>query len=136
MHSRERIGELNVAFDDQGQGPAVVMLHPFPFDGRVWADNVQAVVSAGHRVITLDYPGFGDSPPPRSAVSIAQVAELVAGLMDRLAIDRAALLGLSMGGYTALAFARVFPARLNALILADTRAAADGPAALQGRADA
>ena len=135
MHGRQRIGEgeYEVAFDDQGQGPAVVMLHPFPFDGRAWQGNVEAIVDAGHRVVTLDYPGFGDSPPPRTPISISAMAGLVAELMDRLAIGHAALVGLSMGGYVALAFSRFFKQRLWGLVLADTRAAADSPAARQGR---
>lgn len=136
MHRRERVGDLEVAFDDQGHGRAVVMLHPFPFDGRAWGDNLQALIDAGHRVVTIDYPGFGDSPPPPAPVTIAGLAELVAGLLDRLGIQEVALAGLSMGGYVALAFAERWPQRLWALVLADTRASADSPTARQGRADA
>lgn len=114
----------------------MVMLHPFPFDGRAWTDNVQAIIDAGHRVITLDYPGFGDSPPAPAPLSIPELAAVVADLLDTLRIDAAALVGLSMGGYVALAFSRQFPERLWALVLADTLAAADSAAARQGRVDA
>lgn len=114
----------------------MVLFHPFPFDGRIWADNLQALIDAGFRVIAVDYPGFGDSPPPTTPVSIARFAEATADLLEKLAIDRVAVVGLSMGGYAALAFARQAPERLWALVLADTRAAADSPAARQGRADA
>ena len=136
MQRQERIGDVRIAFDDQGAGAAVVMLHPFPFDGRIWADNIQPVINAGYRVITLDYPGFGDSPAPPSILSIEQIGDLAAELFEALKIETAALVGLSMGGYVALALAHRFPARIWALVLADTRADADGPEARQGRAAA
>jgi pimeloyl-ACP methyl ester carboxylesterase len=63
------------------------------------------------------------------------MADDVAALLDELGVPMAAVGGLSMGGYVALAFARRHPARLSALILADTRAAADSEAARQARED-
>lgn len=136
MQRQERIGDVHIAFDDQGAGAAVVMLHPFPFDGRIWADSIQPVIDAGYRVITLDYPGFGDSPAPPSILSIEQLGDLAAELIAGLKIETAALVGLSMGGYVALAFAHRFPETLWALVLADTRADADGTESRQGRAAA
>ncbi len=140
MKRTRRLGDIEVAYDDQGQGPALVLLHPFPLDRRAWTGNSPALVAAGHRVIAFDYPGFGDALPPPGplslSLSIESLSDLVAALLDALAIETATLLGLSMGGYVALAFARRFPARLEALILADTRAAADGPTAREGRATA
>jgi len=112
------------------------MLPPFPFDRRYWSANAPALVAAGFRVVTVDYPGFGragDPPPDELAVRIAAG---VAALLDRLDLRRATLLGVSMGGYVALAFAAAFADRLRGLVLADTRAAADTPAARQGRAQA
>lgn len=120
-------------YGDRGDGEAVVMLPPFPFDRRYWSANVPALVAAGFRVVTIDYPGFGRAGVPAD-LSIAGIAASVAALMDRLRIGRATLLGLSMGGYVAFAFATSFGERLRALVLADTRAAADAPAARQGRA--
>jgi pimeloyl-ACP methyl ester carboxylesterase len=136
VHRQEHIGEVLVAIDDQGAGPAVVMLHPFPFDSRIWAENTQPLIDAGYRVIALDYPGFGDSPAPPNAMSIEQLGDLLGDLLEALKIETAALVGLSMGGYVALAFANRFPGRLWALVLADTRAAADGLESRQGRAAA
>jgi len=68
--------------------------------------------------------------------SIAAIADATAALLDKLGLAQATLMGLSMGGYVALAFANRFPARLRALVLADTRAAADSDGARQGRAQA
>src|SRR4051812_16228445 len=116
------------------------MLPPFPFDRRYWSANVPALVAAGFRVVTVDYPGFGAGGAPRQGppgdLSIAGIAAGVAALLDRLRIGHATLLGVSMGGYVAFAFAASFGGRLRALILADTRAAGDTPAARQGRAQA
>ena len=65
---------------------------------------------------------------------MATIADATAALLDKLALRRVILVGLSMGGYVALAFADRFAARLRALVLADTRASDDNPAARQGRA--
>lgn len=114
-----------------------MLLPPFPFDRRVWSANAPAIVAAGFRVIAVDYPGFGASRSPAPAeITIATIAASMAALLDKLGVARATLLGLSMGGYVALAFAALFPQRLSALVLADTRASADTPAARQGRAQA
>ena len=136
-----QLGDVTVAFDDAGSGPAIVLLPPFPFDRRVYAANARALLASGQRVIALDYPGFGQSPPlaatpTGAALAMTALAEQVRALMDRLEVASATLLGLSMGGYVALAFAARFPRYLRALVLADTRAAADGPAARDGRATA
>ena len=117
----------------------MVLLPPFPFDRRVWAaTTTPALTAAGFRTIAIDYPGFGpeEAAAPPEDLSIASIADRVAGLLHQLAIGRATLLGMSMGGYVALAFAARFPERLAGLILADTRASADGAAALAGRAQA
>jgi 3-oxoadipate enol-lactonase len=136
MTKREHINGVDVAFTDQGEGPTVVLLHPFPFNHRFWTGNVPSLVHSGHRVIAVDAPGFGDSAPTPEPLSISAIADLVAGLLDQLKMDRATVLGLSMGGYVALAFAAKFADRLTALVLADSRAAADGPTAREGREEA
>ena len=118
----------------------MVLLPPFPFDRRVWAEaTVPALTAAGFRAIAIDYPGFGadagaGAVPPD--LSIAAIADRTAGLLHQLGVSRAVVLGMSMGGYVALAFAARFPERLAGLILADTRATPDSPAALAGRAQA
>ncbi len=118
-----------------GEGPPVVLLHPFPFDRRYWAAMAHALAEAGNRVITVDAHGFGDSTAT-GPFTIADLADDVAALLDRRGLARAAVVGMSMGGYAALAFAAHHPQRLAALVLADTRAAADSPEVRRGRADA
>jgi len=110
--------------DDRGAGAPVVLLHPFPFGRDIWADLAGAL-SGRHRVLAVEAPGFGESPLPGGGFTIAGFADALAALLDARGVQRAAVLGLSLGGYAALALAARHPARLGALVLADTRAGAD-----------
>lgn len=115
----------------------MVLLPPFPLQRGAFAATILALTAAGFRAIAVDYPGFGpEDPPLPTELSVAGIADRTAGLLHQLAIDRATLLGVSMGGYVALAFAARFPERLRALVLADTRATADTETALQARVQA
>ncbi|HXJ22992.1 MAG TPA: alpha/beta hydrolase [Polyangia bacterium] len=114
------------SYDDRGNGPALVLLHPFPFSHGIWS-GVGDALAAHLRVVSIDARGFGRSPLT-GAATIADLADDVAALLDELRIERAAVLGMSMGGYGALAFAARHPARLAALVLCDTRADGDPPA--------
>lgn len=120
-------------YSDVGNGPAVVLLHAFPFDRELWQPQVAPLVEAGYRVITPDLPGFGRSPLPSDPLSIDGMADAVATLLTRLGVERAVVGGLSMGGYVSLAFARRHGARLCGLILADTKAAPDDAAGRENR---
>jgi pimeloyl-ACP methyl ester carboxylesterase len=121
-------------YDDRGAGAATVLLHPFPLSRTAWAGIADAL-AAHRRVITVDAHGFGDSPAS-GPFTIADLADELAALLDRLAIARANVVGMSMGGYAALAFAARHRDRLSALVLADTRAAADSAEARTARAAA
>ena len=134
---KRRCGDREIAYDDveaRAPGAPVVLLHPFPFDRRYWAATV-ASLGPARRVIAVDARGFGESPTA-GAFAIADLADELAALLDALGVAAATVVGLSMGGYTALAFAKRHAARLAALVLADTRAAADTPEARRGREDA
>jgi 3-oxoadipate enol-lactonase len=72
-------------------------------------------------VISPDYPGFGRSPRPPAQPDVRYYAEQVRKLLDKLKLDRVVLGGLSMGGYVAFACLRLFPERISALLLANTR---------------
>ncbi len=107
-----------------GAGIPVTFVHGFPLDGRMWAP--QASVAWGRPVLIPDLAGFGASPCPEGGASIDDQARMVASTLDKRGVERTILCGFSMGGYVALAAAALFPERLAALILMDTRAAADG----------
>jgi 3-oxoadipate enol-lactonase len=134
---RRRVRDRDLGYDDRGRGDVVVLLHAFPFSRAIW-DDVAAPLAARFRVISVDARGFGESDLRATGGSSApyaltDLADDLAALLDALEISRAAVLGMSMGGYTALAFAARHAARLAALVLTDTRAAADSPEARAGR---
>jgi 3-oxoadipate enol-lactonase len=132
---KARIGDRALAYESIGGGQPLVLVHAFPLDGRMWMSTARTL--ADHcRVIVPDMRGFGASDLGGGDPSIADMADDVAALLDSLGIERATVGGLSMGGYVALAFAARHGARLERLILADTRAAADSDVARAGRADA
>jgi len=130
-----RIGDRDLAYEVYGSGKPLVLVHAFPFDGRMWRATAQALAGKC-RVIVPDMRGFGDSDLGPGDPSIADMADDVAVLLDHLGMAQATVGGLSMGGYIALAFAARHRPRLGGLILADTRAAADSEQARAGRADA
>ncbi|HUE80855.1 MAG TPA: alpha/beta fold hydrolase [Pyrinomonadaceae bacterium] len=121
--SKVRVQGIQVAYDELGSGPAVVLLHGYPFDRSMWLEQAE-VLKESHRVIIPDLRGHGETEVTAEA-SIEQMAHDVASLLDTLEISRVSLGGLSMGGYVSLAFYRSFPLRVRSLILADTRAQAD-----------
>lgn len=109
----------------------LVLLHPFPLDARFWAAATPAL-AADRPVLAPEFPGLGRAPlvPEPTVDGFAdQVAEEIAALPGR----RAAVCGLSLGGYTALSLAARHPRRVAALVLADTRAEPDTAAARAGR---
>jgi pimeloyl-ACP methyl ester carboxylesterase len=117
-----------------GRGQPVVLLHGFPLDRTMWEAQGEALAPR-FRVIAPDLRGFGKSKAPPGPVSMEQLADDVAALLDRLKIRKAAIVGLSMGGYVAFAFARKHAARATAFAFCDTKAAADTPEARKGRAE-
>jgi 3-oxoadipate enol-lactonase len=121
-------------FAEEGRGEPVVLLHAFPLDGTMW-DTQRAELSRNRRVIVPDFRGFGRSGTLVPPASLDEHADDVALMLDGLSIERAAVAGLSMGGYVALAFARRHPRRLARLILADTRSAPDSAEGRSARAE-
>lgn len=129
------VNGTRLAYRDRGQGRpiALLLIHGFPLDHRMWAAQL-AGLSEQARVIAPDLRGFG-----RSAAALAgpltmdQHADDLAALLDHLGVGRAVVAGLSMGGYVAFAFWRRHRARVQALVLADTRAEGDSPPAQANR---
>jgi pimeloyl-ACP methyl ester carboxylesterase len=130
---KENTNRSDLGLVDRGEGPVVVLLHGFPLDGSMWAAQIEGL-STHYRVIVPDLRGFGQCPPSEDVTTMEQMADDVADALDALAVDEPlTLAGLSMGGYVALAFWRKYAARLRALVLCDTRAAADTPEAIRTR---
>ena len=111
-----------LAHDDRGSGPAIVFLHGHPFSRAMWARQVEAL-SDEFRVVAPDLPGYGASPPVAQIMSMRRFADAVLELLDALAIARATVVGLSMGGLVAMELGLAAPERVDGLVLAATTAA-------------
>lgn len=124
-----------LACDDYGSSPnarCAVLLHAFPFDRRMWK-HVARPLSQKRRVIAPDLRGFGHSSGMPSPRSVEEHADDLARTLDDKQIDKVSLVGLSLGGYVALAFAERHPARLAQIALVDSRTGADSDAQKAGR---
>jgi pimeloyl-ACP methyl ester carboxylesterase len=117
---------------EAGSGTPLLLLHAFPLSSAMWREQREGL-GDGCRVVTPDQRGFGGSDLGADDPSLDHVADDVAALLDAMGLDRVVLGGLSMGGYAALAVLRRHPARVRALVLADTKATADPPAAREKR---
>jgi 3-oxoadipate enol-lactonase len=129
------------AFDDSGNGTAIVFLHGFPFNRSMWTEQMEFLSAHGYRAVAPDLRGLGDMSDKlqfvadpeggeterqaeacRTITTMDDMARDVAALMDELKIDRAVICGLSMGCYVAFEFVYLFPSRIRALVLAGARA--------------
>lgn len=129
---RARVRGIEMAYDDVGSGPVVVLLHGYPFNRSMWREQAE-FLSSSYRVVTPDLRGLGETPPVGETATMTEMAQDVDALLNELDIRRVMVGGLSMGGYVAMAFYRRFPLRVRALILADTRAQSDTDEARRSR---
>ena len=110
------VGGGKLAWEAAGEGPGVAFLHPGLWDSRVW-DEQFGVFSKAYRVLRHDFRGYGRSSRPEPEKPYSHVDDLEA-VMDAAGVDRAALIGNSMGGRVAIDFALEHPSRVSALVLA------------------
>jgi 3-oxoadipate enol-lactonase len=106
-----------LAYEVAGSGPAVVLVHGFGLDLRMWDPQFEPL-AARFRVVRYDCRGFGATGPFDPAVPYTHAGDLIA-LLDHLAIDDAVLVGLSFGGRVVLQTALAAPARVRGLALLD-----------------
>jgi 3-oxoadipate enol-lactonase len=113
-------------YEEAGAGPAVLLLHAGGADSRLWDGQWKPLADA-YRVIRLDLPGAGRSPVPERPVA---PNALLKGLLDRLDVERAAIVGVSLGGVLAIDFVIGLPERTWALVAVASgpRGAAEAPA--------
>jgi pimeloyl-ACP methyl ester carboxylesterase len=114
------VAEVNgtrLAYEVTGSGSPVVFVHGFALDQRLWDDQI-AAFATDYRVVRYDLRGFGRSAPPRPGESYTHADDLRA-LMAYLGIERATVVGLSLGGWVALEFTVSYLAMVSALVLVD-----------------
>jgi len=126
---------LAVDVADTGAGPPVVLLHGLACGKRMWFHQIRALKNR-FRVITYDQRGHGltDAPAAATGYSAALLARDLVGVLDALKIERAAIVGFSLGGGPALALAASRPERVSHLVLADVGAGADDPLKIEAMA--
>ena len=131
---KARIGGSDVAYDTRGQGDVVLFLHAFPLGMAMWDAQADALATR-YQVVRFDARGFGGSPPGDGPLTMERIADDAVALLDHLGLSRAAVCGLSMGGYAALALIRRHRDRVRALVLCDTRKGPDSEDQRRQRAE-
>ena len=120
-----QVANARIGYDDIGAGAPIMLLHAFPLDRTMWTPQTSAL-SGGRRCLAMDVRGFGESTGV-GPFSVDRYADDVVAVLDAAAVGRTVVVGISMGGYVALALWRRHANRVRALVLADTRAGADSP---------
>ena len=126
------INGVQLAYERHGKGKPLVLLHGYPLDHHLW-DDVVPLLKDTFDLIIPDLRGFGESTTVETPYTMDDLATDIAGLLGHLGIQKTAIAGHSMGGYVALAFARLFPKRVNGLGLVSSQVLADPPDRKEGR---
>ncbi len=125
--------EVRLHIRQEGSGRVALFVHGFPLDSTMWIEQISAL-SDVRRCIAIDLRGFGlSSAVTGTPLTMEVLAEDLAGVLDLVSEEQADIVGLSMGGYVALAFAELYPKRLRSLALIDTKSAADPAEGKAGR---
>jgi pimeloyl-ACP methyl ester carboxylesterase len=132
---RLTVNGIQLAYNRQGTGKPLVLVHGYPLDHTIW-DKTLPFLENNFDIIVPDLRGFGESDVVESQYKIKDMAADIAGLLDQLGIEKAAIAGHSMGGYISLAFASAYPDRVLGLGLVASQAPADSPERKQGRYEA
>jgi len=111
-----KVGEINTRYWVLGQGSPLLLIHGLGASCEYWRYNVRAL-SQGCRVYAFDLPGFGRSDQRIEDLSLHFAGEFVAAFLDAQGVDRASLVGNSLGGAVSLQFAVQYPHRLEKLVL-------------------
>src|SRR5215467_5750499 len=118
--------DAEISYHVLGDGPPVVLLHPFPAHHEFWLPAAQAL-SSRYRLVLPDLRAHGESGGGQGAATMAKHAADLARICDHEAIGRAVFAGVSIGGYIIFEYWRRYRGRVAGLVLCDTRAQADTP---------
>ncbi|URM37611.1 alpha/beta fold hydrolase [Flavobacterium anhuiense] len=113
-----------ISYSDSGKGNAIVLLHGFLENKKMWKEYVD-FFSEKYRVITIDLLGHGESEPLGYVHEMEDNANVVNEVLKNLKIEKAIIVGHSMGGYVALAFAELYPDKIQKLVLLNSTSKED-----------
>jgi pimeloyl-ACP methyl ester carboxylesterase len=132
---RIKSDDAEIVYWSLGEGPPVVLLHPFPVNHEFWLP-VAETLATRYRVVLPDLRGHGDSGVGEGPATMEKHAADIANVMDDAQVGRASLVGVSIGGYALFEFWRKHRGRVAALGLCNTKAPADDAEARAGRLQA
>ena len=132
---RIKSGDAEIVYWTLGDGPPVVLLHPFPANHEFWLPVAEALATR-YRIFLPDLRGHGESEVGEGPATMEKHAADIARVIDDADVGRAPLVGVSIGGYAIFEFWRKYRGRAAALGLCNTKAPADGPEARAGRLQA
>jgi 3-oxoadipate enol-lactonase len=130
--SQVKSGDAEIVYEVFGDGPPIVLLHPFPVNRAFWKPAAQALM-ARYRVILPDLRGHGDSGLGEGPATMEKHAQDLGRVLNEEKVDRAIFVGVSIGGYVLFEFWRRFRGRVAGLGLLNTKAGADGAEARANR---
>ncbi|MBA3829137.1 MAG: alpha/beta hydrolase [Taibaiella sp.] len=113
-----------IAYNKTGSGPSVMLIHGFPERNTLWR-NLVPLLADRYMLITPDIPGTGESLPGSEQTSIEGMAHFIKAIIDNEKIEEIIIVGHSMGGYIALAFAALYPENVGGLSLVHSTANED-----------
>lgn len=114
----------NLHYKDEGSGRPLILIHGFPETIAIWEDFTRTL-TRHFRVIRIDLPGHGQSEMLGEVHSMEIMAEAVKTILDHAAVKKCVMIGHSMGGYVALAFAEKYPEMLSGFGLFHSQSAPD-----------
>ncbi len=132
MKGQKTIRGIQLVYNDIGAGPPILLIHGQPFNRSMW-DDQKDFLSKNHRLIIPDLRGYGESGVTEGIVLLDELALDLIHLLDQLTIDKAIVIGLSMGGQIALELFRLKPGLFKGIVLADTDARAEDEKGYQNR---
>src|SRR4030095_552627 len=122
--NRIRRGDAEIAYAVLGDGPPLVLLHPFPAHHELWLPAAQALTSR-YRVVLPDLRGHGESDIGEGPATMEKHAVDLARVLDDVGLARALFCGVSIGGYALFEFWRRYRVRVEGLVLGDPRSQSD-----------
>jgi pimeloyl-ACP methyl ester carboxylesterase len=118
------IKNLDIFIDGDDKNTPIIFVHGFPYDNSMWDEQVKAL-SNEYYCVRYDIRGLGTSPAGDGQFTIEMFVDDLENIINELKLDRPILCGLSMGGYISLRAIERMQEKFNALILCDTKSAAD-----------